>query len=40
MQSLADTENLPKPAILAAEIVEDLEEALEEFRAVEVELRR
>lgn len=37
--SLADTENLPKPAILAAEIVEDLEECLEEFRAVEEELK-
>jgi type I restriction enzyme M protein len=36
--SLADTENLPKPEVLAAEIVEDLEEALEEFRAVEQEL--
>jgi hypothetical protein len=33
-------QNLPKPAVLAAEIVEDLEEALEEFRAVEEELRR
>lgn len=38
--SLADTENLPKPAILAAEIVEDLEEALAEFRAVEEELEK
>ena len=38
--SLADTENLPKPAILAAEIVEDLEEALEEFRAVEEQLEK
>ena len=36
--SLADTDNLPKPAILAAEIIEDLEAALEEFRAVEAEL--
>ncbi len=36
--SLADTENLPKPAVLAAEIVADPEEALEEFRAVEEEL--
>jgi len=27
-------------AILAAEIVEDLEEALEEFRAVEMELEK
>jgi type I restriction enzyme M protein len=38
--SLADTENLPKPAILAAEIVEDLEEALEQFSAVEEELEK
>ncbi len=38
--TLADTENLPKPAILAAEIVEDLEEALEEFSAVEQELEK
>jgi type I restriction enzyme M protein len=36
--SLADTENLPAPAVLAAEIIEDLQEALEEFRAVEEEL--
>jgi type I restriction enzyme M protein len=38
--TLADTENLPKPAVLAGEIVEDLEEALEEFRAVEEELEK
>ena len=37
--SLADTENLPKPLILAAAIIEDLEEALEEFSAVEEELK-
>jgi type I restriction enzyme M protein len=36
--TLADTENLPKPAILAAEIIEDLEEALEAFKSVELEL--
>jgi len=34
-ESLEDTENLPPPASLAAEIVESLEAALEEFRAVE-----
>ena len=34
-ESLEDTENLPPPAELAAEIVESLEEALEEFRGVE-----
>ena len=33
--SLEDTENLPPPEVLAAEIVEQLEAALEEFRAVE-----
>jgi type I restriction enzyme M protein len=33
--ALEDTENLPAPEILAAEIVEQLEAALEEFRSVE-----
>ncbi|MCP3662694.1 MAG: SAM-dependent DNA methyltransferase, partial [Gammaproteobacteria bacterium] len=33
--SLEDTENLPPPAVLAQEIVEQLEAALEEFRSVE-----
>ncbi len=33
--SLEDTENLPAPEILAAEIVEQLEAALTEFRCVE-----
>ena len=33
--SLEDTDNLPAPAILAAEIVEQLEAALAEFRNVE-----
>jgi type I restriction enzyme M protein len=33
--SLEDTENLPAPDVLAAEIVEQLEAALEEFRSVE-----
>ncbi len=33
--SLEDTDNLPAPAILAAEIVEQLEAALTEFRSVE-----
>ena len=37
---VTDTDNLPKPAVLAAEIIEDLEEALEEFRAVEEELEK
>jgi type I restriction enzyme M protein len=34
-ESLEDSENLPAPALLAAEIVDSLEAALEEFRAVE-----
>ena len=33
--SLEDTENLPAPDVLAQEIVEQLEAALEEFRSVE-----
>jgi len=33
--SLEDTDNLPAPEILAQEIVEQLEAALEEFRSVE-----
>ena len=32
--SLTDAENLPPPEVLAEEIVETLEAALEEFRAV------
>ena len=34
-ESLEDTENLPPPEVLAQEIVEQLEAALEEFRSVE-----
>ncbi|MFC4352997.1 N-6 DNA methylase [Fodinicurvata halophila] len=36
--SLEDTENLPPPDLLAAEIVENLESALEQFRSVASEL--
>lgn len=36
--SLEDSENLPAPALLAAEIVESLEAALVDFRAVEESL--
>jgi type I restriction enzyme M protein len=39
-ESLEDTENLPAPDVLAAEIVEQLEAALEEFRTVEEVLGR
>lgn len=38
--SRTDTEGLPKPAVLAAEIMEDLAKALAEFSVVEAELRR
>lgn len=34
-KSFEDTENLPPPDVFAAEIVERLEAALEEFRSVE-----
>ncbi|MES9821573.1 MAG: SAM-dependent DNA methyltransferase, partial [Candidatus Thiodiazotropha sp.] len=37
-ESLEDTDNLPPPDVLAAEIVEHLEAALEEFRSVELAL--
>lgn len=37
-ESLEDTENLPPPEVLASEIVEQLEAALEEFRSVEAAL--
>ncbi len=36
--SLEDSENLPEPAVLAAEIVEDLRAALDAFEAIEAEL--
>ncbi len=34
-----DSDNLPDPAILAREIVESLETALEQFRGIEDELK-
>lgn len=37
-ESLEDSENLPEPEVLAAEIVESLESALEQFRSIYVEL--
>lgn len=37
-ESLSDTDNLPTPEIIAAEIVEDLEVALEQFREILVDL--
>jgi len=38
-ESLEDTDNLPAPEIIAAEIVEDLEAALAEFQAIADSLR-
>jgi type I restriction enzyme M protein len=37
-KSLEDSENLPGPGILAQEIVEDLEAALEQFREIAEDL--
>ena len=34
-ESLEDIENLPEPEVLAHEIVENLEAALEQFRGIE-----
>jgi hypothetical protein len=39
-ESLEDTDNLPDPDIIAAEIVEDLESALEQFRLIAEDLDR
>jgi len=33
-ESLQDTDNLPAPEVIAAEIVEDLQAALDEFGAI------
>ena len=33
-ESLEDTDNLPAPEVIAAEIVEDLQAALDEFSAI------
>ena len=37
-ESLSDTENLPPPDVIAQEIVEDLEAALEQFREIALDL--
>jgi len=37
-ESLEDSDNLPDPAIIAAEIVEDLRAALEQFEAIAEDL--
>jgi type I restriction enzyme M protein len=38
-ESLADSDNLPPPAEIAREIIEDLEAALEQFRLIEADLQ-
>ncbi len=38
-ESLEDSDNLPEPAIIAHEIVEDLEAALEQFREITEDMR-
>lgn len=37
-QSLADSNNLPAPDVIAQEIVEDIEAALEQFRLIAADL--
>ncbi len=37
-ESLEDTENLPDPDVLAAEIADNLEAALEQFRGIAKDL--
>ena len=39
-KSLEDSENLPEPDVLAQEIVEDLQTALEQFAAIAEELQK
>ena len=39
-KSLEDTDNLPDPAMLAAEIVEDLQAALDQFAQIAADLAR
>ena len=37
-ESLEESDNLPEPGVIAAEIVEDLEAALEQFREIAEDL--
>ena len=39
-ESLEDSANLPEPDVLAAEIVEDLRAALEQFEAIQADLTK
>ena len=36
--SLADSDNLPEPSVIAQEIVEDLQAALEQFKLIAIDL--
>jgi len=38
--SMEDSDNLPEPGVLAAEIIEDLEAALEQFKGIEESLKK
>jgi len=39
-KSLEDSENLPEPDVLAQEIADDLQTALEQFASIAAELKR
>ena len=39
-ETLADSDNLPPPDVIAQEIVDDLEAALEQFRLIAGDLER
>ena len=39
-ETLEDTDNLPDPAVLAAEIVEDLQAALDQFAQIAADLAK
>jgi type I restriction enzyme M protein len=39
-KSLEDSENLPEPDVLAQEIADDLQTALDQFTAIAAELKR
>jgi type I restriction enzyme M protein len=39
-KSLEDSDNLPEPSIIAREIVENLESALEQFEEIEIGLTK
>jgi type I restriction enzyme M protein len=39
-ESLEDSQNLPEPGVIAAEIVEDLQAALDQFAEIATDLKR